>query len=120
MAVPTARKSRFALVNSVDLFQMKVRTLIQTLMHCDLDSQVVLLVGGKPVDLDRVIQGGRSLTTYLCDLYVGENEEAIDADELDRVPIPNLGQLLKVKAAEERQVEPVVQPPIHKVKPVET
>lgn len=88
-------------------------------MHCDLESQVVLGISGKPVDLDRVIQGGRSLTTYLCDLYVEENDEAIDADELDRVPNPNLGQLLKVRAAEKRQVEPVVPPPIHKVKPVD-
>lgn len=88
---------------------MNVRTLIQTLLHCDPDSPVAVVAEGKTHNLDRVVVGGTSLTAYLCDLYVGENEEAINAEEWERVPHPSLGDLLRKRDL--RLSQEVVPPP---------
>lgn len=82
---------------------MRVRILLQTLLNCDLDSEVEILIGQKPVPLKHVLQGGRSRTTYFGTGAANKDAFRIDMLELDRQPHPSLGLILRAEALKEAQ-----------------
>ncbi len=77
---------------------MRVRQLLQTLLNCDLDSQVEVIVNQEAVPLKHILQGGRSLTTYFGIGDVRQDSFRVDMLEMDRQPHPSLGLLLRAES----------------------
>ena len=82
---------------------MRVRLLLQTLLNCDLDSEVEILINQKAVPLKHVLQGGRSLTAYFGTGGLVKDSIRVDVLEQDRQPHPRLGLTLRAEALREVQ-----------------